>query len=180
MQVRQPHMPGAGQGNVAYRTTASDNPDINGPWLCNKGFDQHKWMARERLLQPRVDGRAATPGEAIARARQLLAAASNPAVLVSTHASNEELDVLQSLLGGTAGQAVVWYTGQFYALFFMGQVLKVDPFTTNMLIAWSLVLGSGGFVFFGWMALGVFGVVLQILARIHALIGKEGVALLTE
>src|SRR5512136_1565811 len=37
-----------------------------------------------------------------------------------------------------------------------------------------------GFVFFGWMALGVFGVVLQILARVHALIGKEGVALLTE
>jgi methane/ammonia monooxygenase subunit C len=35
-------------------------------------------------------------------------------------------------------------------------------------------------VFFGWMALGVFGVVLQILGRIHALIGKEGVALLTE
>jgi NADH-quinone oxidoreductase subunit G len=105
MQVRQPHMPGAGQGNVAYRTTVFENPDINGPWLCNKGFDQHKWMARERLLQPRVDGQAATPGETIARARQLLAAASNPAVLVSTHASNEELDVLQSLLGGIAAYA---------------------------------------------------------------------------
>lgn len=37
-----------------------------------------------------------------------------------------------------------------------------------------------GFVFFGWMALGVFGVVLQILGRIHALVGREGVALLTE
>ena len=59
---------------------------------------------------------------------------------------------LLALLGLTAGQAVVWYTGQFYALFFMGQVLKVDPFTTNMLIAWSLVLGSGGFVFFGWLS----------------------------
>jgi MFS family permease len=59
---------------------------------------------------------------------------------------------LFALLGLVAGQAVVWYTGQFYALFFLGQVLKVDGFTTNMLIAWSLVLGSGGFVFFGWLS----------------------------
>ena len=59
---------------------------------------------------------------------------------------------LFALLGLVMGQAVVWYTGQFYALFFMGSVLKVDPFTTNMLIAWSLLLGSGGFVFFGWLS----------------------------
>ncbi len=59
---------------------------------------------------------------------------------------------LFALLGLVAGQAVVWYTGQFYALFFLGQVLKVDSFTTNMLIAWSLILGSGGFVFFGWLS----------------------------
>ncbi|MCB4822222.1 MFS transporter [Roseicella aerolata] len=59
---------------------------------------------------------------------------------------------LFALLGLVAGQAVVWYTGQFYALFFLGQVLKVDAFTTNMLIAWSLLLGSGGFVFFGWLS----------------------------
>ena len=59
---------------------------------------------------------------------------------------------LFALLGLVMGQAVVWYTGQFYALFFLGQVLKVDGFTTNMLIAWSLVLGSGGFVFFGWLS----------------------------
>ena len=59
---------------------------------------------------------------------------------------------LLALFGLTAGQAVVWYTGQFYALFFMGNVLKVDGFTTNMLIAWSLILGSGGFVLFGWLS----------------------------
>ncbi|WP_431281560.1 MFS transporter [Humitalea sp. 24SJ18S-53] len=59
---------------------------------------------------------------------------------------------LFALLGLVAGQAVVWYTGQFYVLFFIGQVLKVDPFTQNMLVAWSLVLGSGGFVFFGWLS----------------------------
>ena len=56
---------------------------------------------------------------------------------------------LFALLGLVMGQAVVWYTGQFYALFFLGSVLKVDPFTTNMLIAWSLLLGSGFFVVFG-------------------------------
>jgi MFS family permease len=59
---------------------------------------------------------------------------------------------LFALLGLVMGQAVVWYTGQFYALFFLGTVLKVDGFTTNMLIAWSLLLGSGGFVFFGWLS----------------------------
>jgi MFS family permease len=59
---------------------------------------------------------------------------------------------LLALIGLTMGQAVVWYTGQFYALFFMGSVLKVDGFTTNMLIAWSLLLGSGGFVLFGWLS----------------------------
>jgi len=57
-----------------------------------------------------------------------------------------------ALLGLVAGQAVVWYTGQFYALFFLGSVLKVDSFTANMLIAWSLVIGSAGFVLFGWLS----------------------------
>ena len=103
MQVRQQHMPGA--ADRAMSPTARprfENPEINGPWLCNKGFDQHKWMARERVPQPLIDGAAATVGEAMAEAKRLLSAAQNPAVLVSTHASNEELDVLQSLLGGGA------------------------------------------------------------------------------
>jgi MFS family permease len=56
---------------------------------------------------------------------------------------------LLALLGLTAGQAVVWYTGQFYALFFLQSILKVDGFTANVMIAWSLVLGTGGFVVFG-------------------------------
>ncbi|MBB5692618.1 MFS transporter [Muricoccus pecuniae] len=59
---------------------------------------------------------------------------------------------LLALLGLTMGQAVVWYTGQFYALFFLGSILKVDGATTNLLIAWSLLLGSGGFVLFGWLS----------------------------
>jgi NADH-quinone oxidoreductase subunit G len=100
MNVRQQHMPGGVPGNVVYRTTAFENPDINGPWLCNKGYDQHTWMARERVAQPLVAGQPATTGAAMAAAKALLASAKNPAVLVSSHASNEELDVLQSLAGG--------------------------------------------------------------------------------
>jgi NADH-quinone oxidoreductase subunit G len=99
MNVRQPQMPGSDQGNVAYRTTVFENAEINGPWLCNKGFDQHTWMARERVPQPLVGGQPATVGAAMAAAKALLAAAQNPAVLVSSHASNEELDVLRSVVG---------------------------------------------------------------------------------
>ncbi|MBX9989252.1 MFS transporter [Phreatobacter oligotrophus] len=54
-----------------------------------------------------------------------------------------------ALLGLVAGQAVVWYTGQFYALFFLQSILRVDMYTANVLIAWSLILGTGGFVIFG-------------------------------
>ena len=54
-----------------------------------------------------------------------------------------------ALLGLVAGQAVVWYTGQFYALFFLQSILRVDMFTANVLIAWSLILGTVGFVIFG-------------------------------
>ena len=57
--------------------------------------------------------------------------------------------VIMALLGGTAGQAVVWYTGQFYALFFLLQMLKIDPQTANLLIAGSLLIGTPFFIFFG-------------------------------
>ena len=57
--------------------------------------------------------------------------------------------VILALLGLTAGQAVVWYTGQFYALFFMTQTLKVDSTTANLLIAASLLLGTPFFIVFG-------------------------------
>ncbi len=57
--------------------------------------------------------------------------------------------VLLALLGLTAGQAVVWYTGQFYALYFLQTFLKVDGPTANVLIAVSLVLGTPFFVIFG-------------------------------
>ena len=57
--------------------------------------------------------------------------------------------VLLALFGLTAGQAVVWYTGQFYALFFLTQTLKVDPQTSNLLIAAALLIGTPFFVVFG-------------------------------
>ncbi len=62
--------------------------------------------------------------------------------------SNAKIALI-ALLGLTAGQGVVWYTGQFYALFFLQKILRVDEFTSNVLIAWSLVVGTGFFVFFG-------------------------------
>ncbi|HEX7634507.1 MAG TPA: MFS transporter [Noviherbaspirillum sp.] len=57
--------------------------------------------------------------------------------------------VILALIGLTAGQAVVWYTGQFYALFFLTQTLKVDGPTANLLIAASLVIGTPFFIVFG-------------------------------
>jgi MFS family permease len=57
--------------------------------------------------------------------------------------------VILALLGATAGQAVVWYCGQFYALFFLTQVLKVDPQPANLLIAAALLIGTPFFVIFG-------------------------------
>jgi MFS family permease len=60
--------------------------------------------------------------------------------------------VIIALLGLTAGQAVVWYTGQFYALFFLTSIVKVDPKTANILIATSLIIGTPFFIFFGWLS----------------------------
>ena len=57
--------------------------------------------------------------------------------------------VIIALLGLTAGQAVVWYTGQFYALFFLTTIAKVDGITANLLIAAALVIGTPFFIFFG-------------------------------
>jgi len=57
--------------------------------------------------------------------------------------------VILALIGLTAGQAVVWYSGQFYALFFLTQALKVDGATANIMVAISLIIGTPFFVIFG-------------------------------
>src|ERR1700683_5118189 len=60
--------------------------------------------------------------------------------------------VLIALLGAVMGQAVVWYTGQFYALFFLERIVRVDGATTNILTAIALALATPGFLFFGWLS----------------------------
>ena len=57
--------------------------------------------------------------------------------------------VILALVGLTAGQAVVWYSGQFYALFFLTQALKVDGATANIMVAISLIIGTPFFIVFG-------------------------------
>jgi MFS family permease len=60
--------------------------------------------------------------------------------------------VLLALLGATAGQGVVWYTGQFYALFFLTITLKVNYLTAYTMIAIALLIGTPFFIFFGWLS----------------------------
>jgi MFS family permease len=60
--------------------------------------------------------------------------------------------VLIALLGAVMGEGVVWYTGQFYALFFLERVLRVDGATSNILTAIALALATPGFIFFGWLS----------------------------
>ena len=59
---------------------------------------------------------------------------------------------LLALLGATAGQAVVWYAGQFYSLFFLTQTLKVEASTANLMIAAGLIIGTPFFIVFGWLS----------------------------
>jgi len=59
---------------------------------------------------------------------------------------------LITLFGATAGQGVVWYTGQFFALFFMQTILKVPPRDANIIVAKALLLGMPLFVLFGWLS----------------------------
>ena len=60
--------------------------------------------------------------------------------------------VLIALFGAVAGQAVVWYTGQFYALFFLEKILRVDGATANIMIAIALAIGTPFFLLFGWLS----------------------------
>lgn len=59
---------------------------------------------------------------------------------------------LLALVGAVIGQAVVWYTGQFYALFFLQSILKVDGQSANIMVAVALILGTSFFVIFGWLS----------------------------
>jgi NADH-quinone oxidoreductase subunit G len=96
--LRTSRQPGATEETQAYRISAVEGDASNSPWLCNKGFDLHKRMARERVLTPLLAGRSVGIEDALTQARALLAGARKPALLLSAHASNEELDALLSLL----------------------------------------------------------------------------------
>ncbi len=65
--------------------------------------------------------------------------------------SNAKIAIL-ALFGATAGEAVVWYGGQFYALFFLTQTIKVNPVTAQIMIAIALAIATPGFIFFGWLS----------------------------
>ncbi len=77
----------------------------------------------------------------------------SPAPLTESFAERGNLKiVLIALFGATAGQGVVWYCGQFYALFFLTQTLKVDPRTAILMVAVALAIGTPGFILFGWLS----------------------------
>jgi MFS family permease len=95
--------------------------------------------------------------------------------------------VLVALLGAVAGQAVIWYTGQFYAMFFLEKMLLVDGATTNILIAIALAIGTPFFIFFGWLSdkigrkpiilIGCALAVVTYFPAFHALAGAANPAL---
>jgi MFS family permease len=60
--------------------------------------------------------------------------------------------VLISLFGATAGQGVIWYTGQYYALFYLATILKVNPKTVNIVVAVAVLAALPFFTFFGWLS----------------------------
>jgi MFS family permease len=65
--------------------------------------------------------------------------------------SNAKIAIL-ALFGATAGEAVVWYGGQFYALFFLTQTIKVHPVTAQIMIVIALAIATPGFILFGWLS----------------------------
>ena len=95
--------------------------------------------------------------------------------------------VLIALFGAVAGQAVVWYTGQFYALFFLERMMRVDGATANIMIAIALAIGTPFFIFFGWLSdrigrkkiilVGCFVAAVTYFPLFHALSGAVNPAL---
>jgi MFS family permease len=88
---------------------------------------------------------------AFLRMKQTGTRSKSPLLEAFGRADNAKIALL-ALFGLVAGQAVVWYTGQFYALFYLQSILHLDTFTANVLIAWALIVASGGFILFGWLS----------------------------
>ena len=91
--------------------------------------------------------------------------------------------VLVSLFGATAGQGVVWYTGQFFALFYMQSILKINAKTANYIMATALLIGMPMFVLFGWLSdrigrkkIMMAGCLLAVVCYLPIYHGMEGAA----
>jgi NADH-quinone oxidoreductase subunit G len=89
----------AAQNERVLRVTPIDNPAVNGHWICNWGRDLPKWLERPRATQPLLQGRPATMHEAMEAARALIDAAAHPVALISSAASNEELEAFHRAFG---------------------------------------------------------------------------------
>lgn len=96
----QLHALDARQNTAIARVTPRENPEVNGPWICNKGRDLARIFERPRATQPMLKGRPVEPAVAIGAARDLIAAARRPVALVSSWGSNEELAAFSAAAGG--------------------------------------------------------------------------------
>ena len=81
------------------RVTPLENPDVNGPWICNKGRDLAKIFERPRATQATIKGKPVDLAAAVDAARELIGAAKQPAALLSSWGSNEELAAFEAALG---------------------------------------------------------------------------------
>jgi MFS family permease len=121
-------------------------------WLGNEDFEAWGWripfLLSAVLLGVSVWIRLQLAESPLFREMKEQGALSKAPIRESFFSRNGRIALL-ALLGATAGQAVVWYAGQFYALFFLTQTLKVDPVTANLLVAAALVIGTPFFIVFG-------------------------------
>jgi NADH-quinone oxidoreductase subunit G len=88
------------QNTAIARVTPRENPQVNGPWVCNKARDLARIFERPRADQALLKGKPVELGAAIESARRLIEAAKQPVALVSSWGSNEELDAFKQALGG--------------------------------------------------------------------------------
>jgi NADH-quinone oxidoreductase subunit G len=80
------------------RVTPLENPQVNGPWICNKGRDLVQFFGRPRAEEPMLKGRPVALDEAIEAARRLIDAAREPVALASSFGANEEIDAFHRTL----------------------------------------------------------------------------------
>ena len=121
-----------GEADVRRLGLAHSVPGVGGPARCSRSGSGCASTNRRCFQKMKDEGKGSKA----------------PLTEAFANWSNAKIVIL-ALLGGTMGQGVVWYTGQFYALFFLQSILKVDGYTANLLIAWSLVFGTGFFIVFG-------------------------------